>query len=557
MEKYDVVIRNGKVVDGTGAPWSKFDVGIRGEKIAKVKLSIAEKAPVEIDATGLMVAPGFWDLHSHDEWVVPDKDHPKYLFSKISQGITTHVVGNCGLTPFPVSKKKELFEALKLYGYFITAEGVTWEWVKDGSFTEFVNFLEKQGIICNMASLVGQGSIRISVMGFEAGDANKEQLNEMKKVTEEMFKQGVFGLTTGLIYPPGFFTRTPEIIELAKIAARYGGIYGSHLRGESETLLDSVREAIRVGEEAKIPVHIHHHEAWGPKHFWKVPVTIGMIEEARNIKGIDTTYDMFPYAGANTTISAIYPPWAMEGGFPKLVERLKDPKTREKIRYSIETGLESHETWPHNIAKHCGWDGILVIWTMSEKNKWAEGKDLAQLGKEKGKHPFDVAADLTIEENGQVMCIYFGGSATEADDWNGEGIKKYVSHPYAVPETDAVICKIGRPGQHPAGWGLTGRVLGRYARDLKLFTMEEAVRKMTSLAAHRLNIQDRGVIREGAYADITVFNPETVIDRATYRAPKHEPCEGIEYVMVNGKLVLEKGKYHPEVLAGKVIRKTW
>jgi len=548
MEEYNIIIRNGKVVDGTAAPWFKADVGIKGERIAKIKFSIPEKAPVEIDATGLAVAPGFWDLHSHDDFVVPVKAHVDMLEGKIRQGITSQVTGNCGYSPFPLLP--EFAELAKVYVAFLDA-GLTWEW---SDLDGFIKFVEKQGIITNIAPNVGQGAIRLSVMGFAPGDATPEQLEKMKSLVEEAMKQGAFGLTTGLLYPPGFFCHTEELIELAKVAAKYGGYYGSHLRGESETLLDSVREIIRVGEEARLPVHIHHHEAFGSKHFWKVPVTIGMIEEARNIKGIDVTYDLFPYSGANTTILAIYPPWALEGGVPEFIKRTKDPELRKKMLTDIETVLESHKIeapdyWPHNLVKQIGWDNILIIWCASEKNKPLEGKTLIELGELKGKHPFDAATDLAVEEMGGVMCIYFGCSATKEDDWRGEGICTYMKYPLAVAETDAIL---GKARQHPAAWGLTARVIGRYGRDLKLFTIEEAVRRVTSLVAHRINIQDRGVIREGDYADITVFNPETVIDTATYYEAK--PPIGIEYVLVNGKVVLEKGEYHKNVLAGKILR---
>jgi len=544
MEEYNIIIRNGKVVDGTGAPWSKLDVGIRGEKIAKVRFSIPERAPTEIDATGLMVAPGFWDLHSHDDFVLPVKAHPDMLEGKIRQGITTHVVGNCGYSPHPFLP--EFADLMKSYVAFLDA-GLTWGWT---NLAEFIRFMEKQGIITNVACNVGQGAIRINVMGFATEAPTEKQMDKMKLLIEEEMKQGAFGMTTGLLYPPGMFTSTEELIELTRVVAKYGGYYGTHRRGSTATFIQSTWEAIKTAQEAKCPGHIHHLEAYGPETFWKIDTGIRMIEEARDIAGIDVTYDMFPYSGANTTIMAIFPPWALEGGVPKLVERLKDLKLREKMLHDAETYVPSwFDVWGHNLLRVTPYDWILIIWCASKKNKRFEGKTLAELGEIKGKHPFFAAADLTVEENGAVMCIYFGCSATKEEDWRGEGIIKLLKHPYAAPETDAIM---GKTKQHPAGWGLAPRVIGRYARDMRLFTIEEAVRKLTSLPAHRINCQDRGIIREGSYADITIFNPKTIIDTATYYEAK--PPLGIEYVLVNGKVVLEKGEYHKDVLGGKVLR---
>jgi len=542
--EYDVIIRNGKVVDGTGAPWSKLDVGISGERIVKVSPTIREKAPIEIDATSLMVAPGFWDLHSHDDFVLPVKNHQDLLEGKIRQGITTQVVGNCGFSPHPCLP--QFTDLMKSYTSFLDA-GLTWEWT---NLAEFITFLENQGIITNVACNFGHGAIRINVMGFDPGPPTEEQMEKMKSLVEEEMKHGAFGMTVGLLYAPGMYATTTEIIELAKIVAKYGGYVGIHRRGATATFFPSTWEVVEIARKAGCPVHIHHFEAYGQETFWKIDTGIRMVEEAREILGADITYDIFPYSGANTTIMAIFPPWALEGGVPKLVERLKNPAIVEKMLHDAETYVPGwFETWGHNILRVTPYDWILITWCASEKNKQLEGKTLAELGKIKGKHPFLAAAELAVEENGAVMCVFFGSSATKEDDWRGEGIIKFLKHPYAAPVTDAIM---GKARQHPAGWGTMPRVLGRYARDMKLLTIEEAVRKMTSLPAHRINCQDRGIIREGMYADITIFNPKTIIDTATYLEAK--PPKGVEYVLINGKIVLEKGVYHKETLAGKVLK---
>jgi len=369
-------------------------------------------------------------------------------------------------------------------------------------------------------------------------------------------EQGAFGMSTGLLYPPGMFSSTEELIELAKVVAEHGGHYGSHMRGESETLFEAVQEVITIGEKAHMPVLIHHLEAFGEKYFWKIGPVLRQIREAREIRGVDVNYDFFPYTGANTTIAAIYPPWALEGGVPALLERLRDAELRKRMLYDIENEISIWPPeWAHNFARVVaveakeGWDNILIIW--ANNNKDLEGMTIGELGRKRGKDPFEAACDLTLEESCNVMCIFFGSSGTREEDHAAPGLIEMVKDPLGMFESDAIL---GKEIQHPAAWGTTARAIGRYAREMGLITMEDAVRRITSAPARILGIHDRGILKPGCYADITIFDPESIIDKATYSEPK--PAEGIEYVIINGTIVLEKGQYHKDRLAGRIIRST-
>jgi N-acyl-D-amino-acid deacylase len=554
----DILIKNGTIFDGTGRLRYKADIYIKDKKIQKISRRIKEKAEIVIDATGLAVAPGFWDLHAHDDFVIAVKNHPDLLECKVRSGITTVVCGNCGYSPYPVSPK--YFEDLKLYVAFLDA-GLTWEW---RNLREYFNFLERQGIIVNFATHVGQGAIRTAVMGLATpGPANKEQLEEMKSLLRQEMEAGAFGMTCGLLYPPGLFTPTEELVELAKVVAEYGGVVGVHMRNESELMFEAVSEVIRIGQESGARVHIHHLEAFGEKYFWKMPVVLNMLNEAREVRGVEISYDFIPSTGDNTTIMAMFPMWAFEGGFEKFVERVKDPKLLAKMREEAERYLPTWpplEVYPHNVVKASavdskrGWDNIQIIWCKTRKE--FEGLTLRQLGEKMGKHPFDAAAELAVEEKGAVMCVYFGGSGTKEEEWvyggRGPSVKlPQVKDPFSSIETDAIL---GKERQVPVAWGMGPMVIGRMARDEGWITMEEAIKKITFNPAHVLRVDDRGVIHRGAYADIVIFDPKTIIDRATYEEAK--PPVGIEYVIINGTIVVEKGEYYKDRRPGMIIRST-
>lgn len=559
-----LLIKNGDIYDGTSRPWYKADVYVTNGKVAKVGKELKDKAGIVVDATGLAVAPGFWDLHVHDDWAIAMKNHPDLLECRIRTGITTLVGGNCGISPHPIIEKT--LDDIKSYAAFLDT-GISWSW---RDLKGYLVYLEQQGIILNYATHFGQGSVRAAVMGMGATNpANERELQQMKELVATEMEQGAFGMSTGLLYPPGQFTPTDELIELARVVSGYGGLYLSHLRNEGELAFEALKEAITVGEKANLRVQISHHEMFGEKYFWKMKPTLDLMMEARNMRHVDISFDFIPYTGDNTTITAMFPGWAFEGGVSKLIERLKDPVQVARMREQAENYMPSWpplEVYPHNINKASAadtknkYDNILILWCNSDKNKELEGLTLAQLGKRVGKHPFEAAAELAAEEMGAVMVALFGGTGQPDFGWqNGDGEAKIsyqalgkleeVKHPFSTIESDAAVGK----GRHsPAAWGTAPRVLGRYARDMGLITMEEAVRKLTFNPAGVLKVTDRGMIAEGNYADITIFDPKTIIDTATWK--QERAPEGIEYVIVNGTVVLERGTYHKDRLAGQTIR---
>ncbi len=543
----DLLIKNGKIMDGTGNPWFFGDVAIKDGKIEKIGFIDSSSAQEVIDAKGFVVAPGFVDIHSHADFVLPLDEHPQILEPFVRQGITTMVTGNCGFSPAPINPKT--LELLKIYTSFLQAAELKWEWL---NMKGYMDFIEKKGVAYNVVPLVSHGTIRIAVKGFEGGPATGSEKEEMARFAREAMEQGAFGLSCGLIYAPGIYSDTDELIAICKPLKDFGGVFISHIRGSSETLLSATKEIIKVGEANGIGVEHSHLEAFGEEHWPKIDRVLSLHDEAR-ARGVDITFDVIPYIAANTTLLAILPPWSLEGGVDKLIERLKDKETRKRINMDV---LETVPTWPpwlpgawpHNLARATGWGNIVIISVGSATNKHLEGKNLAELGEEEGRTPFDVAADLIIEEQGQVMALYIGVSGDMRGD---EELRKIISHPRASINTDAIITGRGRP--HPAAYGSFPKVLGYFSRDLELFTQEEAVRKMTSMNLQRFGIRDRGLIREGCFADITIFDEATVGERGTYSDPAHFP-EGIKYVIISGTLVLQDGIYNGR-LCGHVLRK--
>ncbi len=543
----DLLIKHGKIMDGTGNPWFFGDVAIKDSKIEKVGFIDSSSARQVIDAKGFVVAPGFVDIHSHADFVLPLDEHPKILEPFVHQGITTVVTGNCGFSPAPINPKT--LELLKTYTSFLQATELKWEWL---DMKGYMDFIEKKGVAYNVVPLVSHGAIRIYIKGFEGGPATSSEKEKMARLAREAMEQGVFGLSCGLIYAPGIYSDTDELIAICKPLKDFGGVFTSHVRGSSETLLSATKETIKVGEQNGIGVEHSHLEAFGEEHWPKIDRVLSLHDEAR-ARGVDITFDVIPYIAANTTLLAILPPWSLEGGVDKLIERLKNKDVRRRIKVDV---LETVPTWPpwlpgawpHNLVKATGWKNIIIISVGSATNKHREGKNLAELGEEEERTPFDVAADLIIEEQGQVMALYIGVSGNMEGD---EGLRKIMSHPRASINTDAIIT--GRGYLHPAAYGSFPKVLGYFSRDLGLFTLEEAVRKMTSMNLQRFGIRDRGLIREGCFADITIFDEATVGERGTYSDSAHFP-EGIKYVIISGTPVLQDGIYNGK-LCGHVLRK--
>jgi len=545
----NIMIRDGFVIDGTGAPWYKGDVGLEGRKITEIGKLEQNRFDKIIDVSGLAVAPGFIDIHTHFDLVLTIPDHTKILEPYIRQGVTTFVTGNCGMSAAPVVD--DSLDLMKGYLSLITAGNPTWEW---RSMADYLKVLEKQGIAFNAASLTSHGAIRFSVMGAKDTKPTSIELEKMKDLLRRSLEEGAFGMSTGLVYPPGMWSTTDELVELAKVLAEYGAVFTSHVRGSSETGIDSENELLTIARKTGARIQHSHHEAYGERFWDQLYDTIKIDEEARR-EGIDIAFDVIPYTSANTYLFAIFPPWALEGGMPKLIERLKNPETRKKIRRDIVETVPKWPPWepggwPHNFVEAAGWENVAIISIPSGKKQEYLGKSLAELGEELNKDPFDVAADLIIEEGGGVMMMLFGVSGDRKTD---EGIQYLLKHPLASINSDAILTGTGKP--HPAAYGTFPRVIGYYARKLGLFTMEDAVRKATSAQAARIGIVDRGLIKPGMYADITIFDPNRITDKATYENPI-QYSEGIEYVFVNGEMVFEKGEYHRELKSGKVIRRT-
>ncbi|WP_041083510.1 N-acyl-D-amino-acid deacylase family protein [Thermotoga profunda] len=526
---YDLLILNAMIIDGTSSPWFYGDIGIVGEKISAIGDLKRCKARKIIDVKGLFACPGFVDIHSHSDFhtLVDNKCE-----SKIRQGVTTEVIGNCGYSLAPLlgealeESRKSHFE---LYGI-----EAGWQTVE-----EYLQALERSRPSVNYAMLVGHGAIRKSVMGYEKRDPTEEELSRMKKLLDQAMKQGAFGMSTGLIYSPGSFAKTGEIIELCKVVAKRNGIYTTHMRSESEYLEESVLESIEIGEKSKVSVQISHHKACGRKYFGKVNKTLEMIKEARS-RGIDVTCDVYPYTATATDLDAILPDWVHEGGIQKLIERLKDKNIREKIKKQIDPVQKAMS----------GYENLYITYTFTEKNKQFQGKSIAEISKILNKDPLDTAFDLIVEEKSKVGMMRFA--------MDEEDVKKVISSPFSMIGSDGSALSVdgvlshGHP--HPRNFGTFPRVIARYVKEFKVITLEQAIYKMTSFPARRVGIFNRGIIRPKMAADIVIFDFDKIQDLATYENPKHYP-QGIIHVIVNGEPTIFETE-HTKARAGKILRKS-
>jgi N-acyl-D-amino-acid deacylase len=374
----------------------------------------------------------------------------------------------------------------------------------------------------------------------------------MKRLLAECMDSGAFGLSCGLIYAPGMFASTDELAALSEVLTPHNAIFTFHVRGSSETLMPAAEEVIAVARHGGVRVQHSHLEAFGKDHWPKIEDTLRLHERVRT-EDVDHGFDVIPYVAANTTFLAVLPPWSLDGGVAKLLERLRDPETRKQIKHDIEHVIPEWPTWrpggwPHNLVEATGWENVWIMFVESEANKHAEGKSVARLAEETGKDPFEVAADLILEERGGVTALYLGVSGDLDEEW---GLRQIIQHPNASIETDAFSLGRGKP--HPGLYGSFPKVLGQYVREEGLLSLEDAVRRMTSLSAERLGLRDRGVLEQGSWADITVFDPDTIWDHTTYLEPELSPS-GIDYVLVNGSVIVDHGQVDTNTLAGMVVR---
>lgn len=524
-EEYSIIIRDGFIVDGTRNPWFKTNIGVKGTKITRIG-RIKTSAKRIIDAKGLIVSPGFIDMHSHSDLALLRDPLSE---PKIRQGVTMEILGQDGLSVAPVEDEDK--QTLQKFLSGLAGDFEEWDW---NSLSDYLERIEERGTAVNVATYVGHGTIRVAIMGYEDRKPSKRELDEMKHLTERSMLDGAFGLSSGLIYAPSCYADACELIELNRVVAKYSGIYVTHLRGEGETLLEALKEAIYVVREAGIPLHVSHHKVVGRKNWGRVDETLRMIDEERE-RGLDITCDQYPYTAGSTMLSALIPPWGHQGGVERLIERLKDEETRKKLREDMISGLPD---WTGSY-RAAGWKNILV--TYCKKNKDIEGKSIIEIAESKDKDPFDTVFDIIIEEKAASSMVLF--YISERDMF------KVMRHPAVMVATDGLLS--GKP--HPRAYGTYAKILGRYVREEKKLPLEEAIRKMTSFPAERLGLWNRGLLREGMYADITIFDSKKIIDRATYEKP-HQYPEGVLYVLVNGEIALEKGQRN-RVLSGKVLRK--
>ena len=532
-QHYDILIRNGRVVNGTGNPWIYADVGVTGDRITLLGRAPAKATARRfIDAKGLIVAPGFIDMLEQSEWnLLIDKQ----AFSKLNQGITTGITGE-GQSIAPQNDQTLADRRDFLQHYHLT---VDWH-----DLEGYFHRLQQQGAGINLGTYVGATQVRKYVLGSADRAPTAEELARMEQLVDEAMRQGAMGLSTSLIYAPAFYANTDELIALARIASKYGGIYASHIRNEGDHETEALAEAFRIGREANIPVEIWHVKVSGQQNWGKMHEVIAAIGASR-ASGLDVTADQYPYTASGTSLGATIPPKYHEGGSEEFVNRLKDPQVRSAIRAELVARSGSAENMWRGTG---GPQGILVAAVLDPSLRRYEGKTIAQIATDEHKDPLDALMDLVIAGKDHVSAVYF--------TMNEEDVKYAMQQPFVSVGTDAGAVNVQGPlsesKTHPRAYGSFPRILGRYVREQHLLSLEQAIRKFTSLPAQRLGLRDRGILRAGAFADITIFDPATISDAATFEDP-HRPSAGVEYVIVNGVISLDHGKISGE-LGGRPLR---
>lgn len=529
QQPYDVVISGGSVLNGEGTPAVRTDVGIRGGRIATLGDLNSAAASRRIDASGLTVAPGFIDMHNHSDYTILVEPRAE---SMIRQGVTTMVLGE-SRSAGPIKAGTEEARA--------RADGVTVDWTTLGGY--FAR-LEQKHMSPNIASYVGEEQVWTYVKGYGQSPATPQELDEMKRLIAQAMQEGAMGLSTALLEPPSSLATTANLIELAGTAKEYGGIYSSHIRDEGEGVFRAIDEAIQVGKGARIPVDIIHMKIAHKKLWGRANEIIAMVQKARD-EGFDIRANVYPYTAGQNNLSSIVPPWAHDGGREKMLERLKDPAARQRMREEVMHGLPNW--YNHYLATGDGWGGMLLVSLRSDRNKPFQGKRMSDLIAARGGDPAAVLFDVLVEEGGSVPTVFFHHSEPD--------MQLILKQPWTSIGSDGSAVSpdgpTGRSHPHPRYYGTFPRVLGRYARDLKVITLPEAVKKMTSMNADKIGITDRGRLKEGFAADVTIFDQDHVIDRATFEQPHQFPA-GIKYVIVNGVVTVDNER-HTGALAGQVI----
>ena len=530
--QYDLLIRNGRIVDGSGRPAFNADLAIKGERIARVGNLSNATAARTIDARGLVVAPGFIDMLGQSEtYLLID---PRGM-SKVMMGVTTEITGE-GESIAPINERQ-----IKEQEDFLRRFNLNIDW---RTLDEYFNRLERQKSGLNLGTFVGATQVREYVIGFDDRPPTADELDRMKKLVAAAMQDGALGLSTSLQYVPARFAKTDELIELAKVAHQYGGIYATHQRSEANALDESLNEVFEIARQAKIPAEIWHLKTAYKKNWGRMPEILNRISQAR-AKGLDITADIYPYIAGSTALSACLPPWALEGGTEKMLARLKDQKTRDRLKQEISV---DHKDWENIYLGSGGPSGVLIGAVVNQELEAMQGKRVSEIAEEQKKDPLDALFDLILADHGQTSAIYF--MMSEAD------MTAAMRAPFVSFCTDsgqrATDGPLAGSKSHPRGWGSYPRILGRYVRDQHLLSLEEAIHKMSGAPAARVGLRDRGLLREGMFADVTIFDPQTVIDVATFENPNQFP-KGIPYVIVNGQLSVDNGQ-RTAALAGRVLR---
>ncbi len=529
----DILITNGQVIDGSGAARFRADVLIEGDRIADIGQFEGAQAELVIDADGHVVSPGFIDMHSHADLTLPFGPTADSL---VQQGITTAVVGQCGLSPAPLmpETREQVTSSMEAWSQMAPKMPMPWEaW---SSFGSFLDHLTQIGISMNIAPLVGQGMIRSAIMGLTDGPATQEQMARMQVEVHKAMDEGAIGISTGLIYPPGSYASTAELIEVTRPAGVRGGFYFSHLRGEGANLLAALSEAITIGRETGAAVEVSHFKATGKSNWDKLPRAIEMIERAQ-AEGLDITADTYPYTAGSTTLLSLLPEWAQAGGKEATLQRLAEPSTRREMAVAMQTsgGYRDIE-----------WQDVMVA-SCPDRPDY-QGRRVAELAEQLHKSPQEVVFDILLETDLEASMFLFQMSE--------ENLKLKLRHPAVMIGTDSFGFAAEGPRRqgvpHPRNYGVYPRLLGRYVRELGVLSLEEAIWKAAGFPARKLRLADRGLVRKGYKADLVIFDPAAINDRATFEDPHQYPA-GIAYVIVNGKIVVGHN-VHTGARPGVVLR---
>lgn len=531
---FDVVILNGRIIDGSGNPWYYGDVGIRGDRIVAIGRLAGVTAKRIIDARGMVVAPGFIDMLGQSEFPLLIDNR---AINKLSQGITTEITGEGG------SAAPQNAKTIKAVMPFLAPYHLTIDWT---DLAGYFRRLERQGTPLNLGTYVGAAQVREAVLGDDNRAPNPQELEQMKALVQQAMQQGALGVSTALIYPPGTYAKTDELIALAKVAAQYGGIYATHMRSEGKSEMAAIDEALRIGREAHIPVEIFHLKVAGKTRWGSMPQIIAKLHAARDA-GVDVTADMYPYLAGATALASALPPWVADGGTDKLLQRLRDPAIRARIKTEM---AEEHNDWENLYLASGGASGVMVSSVVEKSLKPLTGKTVAEIAQQQHKDPLDALFDLVLADKARTGALYFIASEDDLEyglkqPWTSIGLD-FNEMPLDGP--------LFEPHSHPRGFGSMPRFLGHYVRDLHLLPLEQGIRKITSLPAQREHLRDRGLLKEGFFADITVFDPATIIDKATYADPA-QLSAGVKYVFVNGQLEFADGRM-TGANAGRALRGT-